>query len=599
VGLAGDGKKLIMATILVVDDDESARDLVVTVLGYAGHQLQEASDGAEALSRAKSRPPDLVIADLMMPTMDGFEFVRQLRESQGLAFTPVMFYTATYLESEARNLASACGVTQIITKPAEPQQILDAVEKSLGAPPMRVVASPSEEFHQKHLGLLLSKLYQKAESMGPRLDAMIELGLHFASERDPQRLLSEFCVAARKIIGAKYTVVGVADRANGKLRCQFASGMTREKTAALTLPPTFLELPADLVSAGEPRRLRGLPGDPLAVGLPGEHPPVHSFLCAPIHSPDRTYGWLCLSDKIGSAEFNEEDEGLAQILAAQVGRIYENGSIYAQLEESVARLETEVAERKRAQEQIDRLNSELEERVRQRTAELESAIHELEAFSYSVSHDLRAPLRAMGGFARIVSREYASLLPPEGQVELQRISDNAGKMGQLIEGLLDFSRLSRQPLAKRSVHPNEIVQSALTELHAEQAGRRVEMTIEELPDCQADPALLQQVYVNLLSNALKYTRRCDSAVIKVGSRKENDETVYFVQDNGAGFDMKFADKLFRVFQRLHTPDQFDGVGAGLAIMHRIIQRHGGRVWAQAEVDRGATFFFTLEEQRPK
>src|SRR6266404_3255717 len=185
-----------MATILVVDDDESARDLVVTVLGYAGHQLQEAADGAEALSRAKSRPPDLVIADLMMPTMDGFEFVRQLRESQGLAFTPVMFYTATYLESEARNLASACGVTLIITKPAEPQQILDAVEKSLGAPPIKVVASPSEEFRQKHLGLLLSKLYQKAESMGPRLDAMIELGLHFASERDPQRLLSEFCVAA-------------------------------------------------------------------------------------------------------------------------------------------------------------------------------------------------------------------------------------------------------------------------------------------------------------------------------------------------------------------------------------------------------------------
>src|SRR5258708_22002069 len=162
-----------MATILVVDDDPTARDLIVTVLGYAGHKLQEAADGAEALTRARAQPPDLVIADLMMPTMDGFEFVRQLRENEALAFTPVMFYTATYLESEARNLASACGVSYIITKPAEPQQILDAVEKSLGAPPIKVSAAPPEEFRPKHLGLLLSKLSQQAALVAPRLAAMI------------------------------------------------------------------------------------------------------------------------------------------------------------------------------------------------------------------------------------------------------------------------------------------------------------------------------------------------------------------------------------------------------------------------------------------
>jgi len=581
-----------MAKILVVDDDPSARDLVVTVLGYGGHQLREAADGAEALSEAQSRPPDLIIADLLMPTMDGFEFVRRLREHEALAQTPVIFYTATYLETEVRNLARACGVTDIITKPAEPQQILDAVSRNLGTLPAPVAPPPLEEFRQKHMGLLLTKLSQKAESVVPRLDAMIELGLQLASERDPQQLLGNFCAAARKVIGAKYATVGVLDKEDQSLRYLFASGMSPEIAARLGLARQQTAIPTAILSERQSHRLHGLSGNPQAVGLPIDHPPVHSFLCAPIVSPDRVYGWLCLADKLGATEFNDEDEGLAQIMAAQVGRIYENGSLYAEVKLYVAQLEAEAAERKRAQEEIRQLNAVLEKRVAERTAELEAANKELEAFSYSVSHDLRAPLRAILAFSNDVLKEYAPEMPPEAQKLLDRVASSGRRMAQIIDSLLHLSQLGRQPLSKHPLSVSNLVQEVLTELRLDQANREIQVQVSALPDCVADRSLLKQVLVNLLSNAFKFTRQKASPVVEVGCRQQNGETVYFVRDNGVGFDMLYAHNLFGVFQRLHD-HEFEGSGVGLSIVQRIIHRHGGRVWAEGEVDKGAAFYFTL------
>ena len=255
---------------------------------------------------------------------------------------------------------------------------------------------------------------------------------------------------------------------------------------------------------------------------------------------------------------------------------------------------TDVDELKRAEEKVQVLNTELERRVIERTGQLEAANNELEAFSYSISHDLRAPLRAMGGFARIVQDDCAAQLPEESRQMLERISANALKMGQLIDGLLAFSRLSRQPLTRRTVLPAAIVRQVCEELQAEKNGRNVQISVAELPACDADPALLFQVYVNLLSNALKYTRQRDPAVIEIGARAENGQCVYSVRDNGAGFEMEYAHKLFGVFQRLHRADQFEGTGVGLAIVQRIIHRHGGRVWAEARPEQGATFYFTLK-----
>jgi len=246
-------------------------------------------------------------------------------------------------------------------------------------------------------------------------------------------------------------------------------------------------------------------------------------------------------------------------------------------------------------EQIQRLNAELEQRVSLRTMELEAANKELEAFSYSVSHDLRAPLRAVNGFAEIVLEECGQQLNEEGRRYLERIRLGGQRMGVLIDDLLEFSRLSRQPLNRREVDTVKLVQAVLDESAAQNEGRMIEAKLGKIPACQGDPALLKQVWVNLISNAVKYTRGRHPAVIEIGCERKNNEDIYFVRDNGTGFDMQYANKLFRVFQRLHRADEFEGTGVGLAIVQRIVHRHGGRIWAEAAEGRGATFYFTLEE----
>jgi len=260
---------------------------------------------------------------------------------------------------------------------------------------------------------------------------------------------------------------------------------------------------------------------------------------------------------------------------------------------------TDVDELKRVEAEIKTLNAELEQRVAERTAELEAANKDLEAFSYSVSHDLRAPLRAVNGFAGIVLEDFGRQIPEEGRRHLERIRNGGQRMGRLIDDLLAFSRLNRQSVNRQSVDSARLVREALDELKPQREGRQLELRIAELPPCQADPALLKQVWVNLLSNAIKYSRDRAPAVVEIGARQEERENVFFVRDNGAGFDMQYGNKLFGVFQRLHRADQFEGTGVGLAIVRRIVQRHGGRVWAEGKVDQGATFYFTLEgENKP-
>jgi PAS domain S-box-containing protein len=299
---------------------------------------------------------------------------------------------------------------------------------------------------------------------------------------------------------------------------------------------------------------------------------IRSRVLLPLIIRDKVVGVLSLASRLAGA-YSEKDLEILTPLSDQFSLAMQNSRLYDQLKQQ---------------------SLQLEKAVEERTAQLQKANQELEAFSYSVSHDLRSPLRAVDGFSRILLEEHHAELSPDAQHYLGLVRSNAVQMGHLIDDLLAFSRTSRQPLAKRLVNPAEIVEQVLEELHGELQGRNVEVIVSDLPHCQADPAMMKRVFFNLISNAVKFTRKKDEVHIDIGSINNEGMTAYFVKDNGIGFDMNYSGKLFGVFSRLHSESDYEGTGVGLALVQRIVHRHGGRVWAEAEVDKGATFYFTLE-----
>jgi light-regulated signal transduction histidine kinase (bacteriophytochrome) len=314
---------------------------------------------------------------------------------------------------------------------------------------------------------------------------------------------------------------------------------------------------------GEPQRIdvQALPSGPEREALLASD--VRVYMAVPMIAGEELIGALSFGGR--TAEFPAEQLAIAQEVATQLAIAIAQANLH---------------------ERVHRHAEELERRVAERTAELRALNKELESFTYSVSHDLRAPLRAIDGFGRIIEEEYGPRLDDEARRLLAVVRSSSKQMGQLIDDLLDFSRLGRQDLGKQSVDMAALAREAARALGIQPA-------LGELPAAHADPALLRQVWLNLLGNAAKYSGKRAEPRIEVGGREEGAGSLYWVRDNGVGFDMRYAGKLFGVFQRLHGADEFPGTGVGLAIVQRVVSRHGGRVWAEGRVGEGACFYFTL------
>jgi PAS domain S-box-containing protein len=331
---------------------------------------------------------------------------------------------------------------------------------------------------------------------------------------------------------------------------------------------------ASVIQSGKPLTINDTTSHPDPIQLPAGHPPIHRLLCVPLKIGEKAIGLIALANK--PLDYSLEDEQWTESLAAAF---------------------LEALQRLRARQQMRALNALLDHRVRERTTQLETANKELESFSYSVSHDLRAPLRAISGFAGMLAEDHAQHLNDEGRRLLGVINNEASRMGQLIDDLLHFSRAGRRPLQTANVDMHALAQVTFDECRAQTPRRDIRFQLHPLPPAQGDAAMLRQVWTNLISNAVKYTRPKTDTEINITGHGEDGELIYTVRDNGVGFDMEHAQNLFGVFQRLHSENEFEGTGVGLALVQRIIHRHGGRVWAEARPGEGAAFHFTLPARK--
>jgi len=263
------------------------------------------------------------------------------------------------------------------------------------------------------------------------------------------------------------------------------------------------------------------------------------------------------------------------------------------IEDGISIFFNDITKQKIAEDALKALHHKLEQKVTDRTAELQKVNNELEAFTYSVSHDLRAPLRGIIGFTSILEEDYTSQLDDEARRITTVIKNNTRKMGQLIDDLLSFSRVGRGQLLKTEVYPEDLVKEIVNDLNQQNPERIIGWKIGELPAVNADLISFRQIWVNLLSNAVKYTGKTDHPLIEVGAAATKEQVIFYVKDNGVGFDEKYSNKLFRVFQRLHSSDEFEGTGVGLAIVEKVVSKHGGKVWASSKNGEGACFSFTI------
>ena len=593
--------------ILIAEDSSTQAEQLKHTLEEHGYTVTVTANGRQALAAAHKRKPTLIVSDIVMPELDGYGLCKAVKSDDRLKDVPIVLLT-TLADSLDVIRGLECGADNFIRKPYEGNYLLSRIDYLLMNMELRksqkmqmgVEINLNGQRHfitaerQQILDLLIST-YEQATHINKELKARegelahsnqvlnglyrISEGLnHATSEREAAELALE---RALELPGIHAGWISLREGESGF-----------RLAAARNLPPA-LEAPGALEGECLCRR-RLLSGElDSATNIiecerlgkaKGDTRGLRYHAAIPLWIGDQTVGLMNLA---GPQEglFTDEDLMVLCGVGNQVAVALERARLHEHLEQLL-----ETANRHAAE--IEMLNRIL----RQRASELEAANRELESFSYSVSHDLRAPLRAIDGFSRILQEDHSEKLDDKGRRLLGVVRDNSRKMGELIDDLLEFSRLGRKALSFTRIDTGRLVGDVLQELGIA-GGREGGVVIGTLPAARGDATLVKQAWMNLISNAVKFSGKREKPVVEVNGYENETECVYSVRDNGAGFDMRYYDKLFGVFQRLHSAAEFPGTGVGLAIVQRVITRHGGRVWAESKVGEGAAFYFSLPKER--
>ena len=519
-----------MASILIVDDEPGIREVLVALLDSQGHQVLEAADGAEALRTARASRPDLVLTDVIMPTMDGYELVRQLRMDPDVAHTPVVFHTAFYHHQEALALARACGVAHLLAKPAPLSNILQTVDAALAgkvpAPP-----PPPGEFDREHQRLLTDQLAQEAAALraaNARLTALIEVTRQVALERDQKRLLDQFCLAARDVLGARYAVVGLLDPARQAFHTLRASGLGPEGILRLGRPSPRAGLLKKILDEGRPLRVADLGGNPEAAETLRFQPPARSFLGTPVASATRLYGVLFLADKLGADAFTFEDEGVAVALAALLAITYENVLHYEELQRHAARLEEEVEERVRAEESLEASRGRLQALSRQLLAAQET---ERRHIARELHDEVGQALTAVKINLQTMGRGGAAA-PPAPRLE---------ESIRIVERTLEQVRNLSLDLRPSILDDLGLVAAARWYLdrQAQRAGIAAHLVVD-LPPEPLPPEVETACFRVLQEAVTNVVRHAGAREVRVVLARRGEELHLAVRDDGAGFDVAAA-----------------------------------------------------------
>jgi len=525
--------------ILHLEDDANDVELVQLALKKAGltPEITAARARDDYLAALEAEKFDVILSDNRVAGFDGTLALQAAREKH--PGTPFIFVSGFVSQEQAREKRERSGATDCVCK-SDLELLANAVVEAV-------------RDHQPGLTRGASDWYVRA------MERLVGVVQELSLARDLGGIMAIVRHAARQLTGADGATFVLRDND----LCHYAD---EEAIAPLWKGRRF---PMNACISGwvmlnrQPAVIEEIYTDPRIPAEAYRPTFVKSLVMVPIRTADPV-------GAIGNywatrRQPRPEEVKLLQALADSTSVAMENVQIYAGLERKVA----------------------------DRTSQLQTLNEEMEAFSYSVSHDLRAPLRHIDAYTQILRDEAAGTLSAASQRHLSIINEAARKMGALIDDLLEFSRMGRAELRRRRVNMGELVAGVLAEMKQETKDRAISWEIGDLPEVEGDQALLKQVWLNLLSNAIKYTRHRARAEIRIGATTRSEEVEFFVQDNGAGFDMRFADKLFGVFQRLHRAEEFEGTGIGLANVRRIVDRHRGRTWAAGEADRGATFYFTL------